>query len=119
MGNGGYNGGSTIIRAGVGFVSTPRGKRSWASGKKKAKTPKAKRTCPGFSGHMTPEEARQAGLSVTQWQKQAARHVSRLEREITEVRARFAKLAAELKLAERARQAAFRQSSDAAPESEG
>lgn len=105
MGKGGYNGGSSIIHAAVGYISTPsKNARARATTGKK---PKIKRVVPSFSGHMTLEEARHAGLSREQWQKQANSHVSRIERQIAETRKKLTALTNELKLAEQARQAAF------------
>lgn len=53
------------------------------------------------------QEARHAGLTRQQWQKQASQHVSRIEKEIVATRQKLVALAEELKMAERARQAAY------------
>lgn len=74
---------------------------------KLGKKPKIKRLVPGFSGHMTWQEAHHAGLSRKQWQQQANKHVEKIEKEILLAKEHLDKLKKELKMAERARQAAF------------
>lgn len=88
------------------FIGIAKKARSWKSGAK-AKKPKIKKVAPGFNGHMTFAEARHAGLTRQQWQKQANDHVARVEQEMVATRQKLASLREELKLAERARQAAF------------
>jgi hypothetical protein len=73
----------------------------------KAKKPKVKKVCPGFKGYMTLTEARHAGLTRKQWQKQANDHVVSIEKEMVAAKQALADLREELKLAERARQSAF------------
>lgn len=87
----------------IGLGKTPSSKKGIKLGKK----PKIKRSVPGFSGHMTLQEALHAGLSRKQWQQQANKHVEKIEKEILLAKENLDKLKKELKMAERARQAAF------------
>jgi uncharacterized coiled-coil protein SlyX len=78
-----------------------------ATSSKKGKKPKIKKISPSFSGHLTMQEARHAGLTRQQWQKQASQHVARIEKDIVATRQKLVSLVDELKKAERARQAAY------------
>lgn len=85
------------------------GKRVWpAKAKKRKKKIKVKLLHPEFSGYLTLAEARAAGLTSMQWQAQCNQLVACLERDIMATKARLDQLKAELRLAERARQAAFK-----------
>ena len=88
------------------FIGLTKSARQWKANAK-PKDPKIKKIYPGFKGHMTMADASRAGLSRQQWQKQANEYVSYIEKEIASTRQKMANLSAELKLAERARQAAF------------
>ncbi|SFP07886.1 hypothetical protein SAMN04488060_1311 [Qipengyuania nanhaisediminis] len=76
--------------------------------KTKAGKRKIKRKHPEFSGHLTLQEARHAGLSIRQWRSQSDKTVKRVETELMIARKDVKRLEAELRLAEEARQAAYK-----------
>jgi len=115
MGKGGYHGGSTIIRASLGYVGSSSGGGTRSRRNRKSQPldrPKSQTVSFGFAGHMTRKSAQGAGLTRQQWQAQTAERVQAIENEIIEVRKRLAMLATQLELAERARLAAVPQPSD-------
>ena len=85
--------------------------------KTKAGKRKIKRKHPGFSGNLTLQEARQAGLSIKEWRSQSDKLVKRVESELMKARKDVKRLEGELRLAEEARQAAYKSNDSATRQS--
>lgn len=85
--------------------------------KTKAGKRKIKRKHPEFSGHLTLQEARQAGISIKQWRSQSDKIVKRVETELMKARKDLKRLEDELRLAEQARQAAYKSNDSATKQS--